>query len=291
MKKVLAGFLLAAALTGCGPKHASFVKVDSVALGRVVIYRNGVAYYERRATVRGGTLTVSVPRDRVDDFLKSLTVVDARSHKPLPVSIPREQANDGNYLVMKLQVPSSEPADVVLTYVTESPAWKPSYRVVVGKDDKVLVEGWAIVDNTSGEDWKDVRVGVGSSSALSFKYDLWSVRQVHRDTLASEEKFAVAPPTGISPYGGGTDQGGEVALAELGDDEIRRPQGHPGTSPPTASRASVTRRRTSRPTRRSRPRSRRWAVARGPRARRCGPRPRRPPPRLATSASPRATSR
>jgi DNA-binding protein len=233
MKKILAGFLLAAAMTGCGPKHANFVKVDDVALGRVVIYRNGVAYYERRATVSGGILTVSVPRDRVDDFLKSLTVVDALSRKPLPVSIPREQSNDGEYLVMKLQLPSKEPADVVLTYVTESPAWKPSYRVVVGKDKKVLVEGWAIVDNTSGEDWKGVRVGVGSSSALSFKYDLWSVRQVHRETLASEEKFAVAPPSGISPYGGAVaDADGEVALAELGDDEIRRPQGHPEAPPP-----------------------------------------------------------
>ncbi len=229
MKKVLAGFLLAAALAGCGPKHSNFVKVDDVALGRVVIYRNGVAYYERRATVKGGFLTVSVPRDRVDDFLKSLTVVDAISKQPLPVSIPREQASDGDYLVMKLQLPSKAPADVVLTYVTESPAWKPSYRVVVGDKGKVMVEGWAIVDNTSGEDWKDVLVGVGSSSALSFKYDLWSVRQVHRETLASEEKFAVAPPSGISPYGGAgpTATGGETALAELGDDEIRRPQGHP----------------------------------------------------------------
>ena len=227
MKKLLAGILLSAALVGCGPKHANFVKVDDVALGRVVIYRNGVAYYERRATVSGGVLTVSVPRDRVDDFLKSLTVVDAISKQPLPVSIPREQAADGDYLVMKLQLPSKAPADVVLTYVTESPAWKPSYRVVVGDKGKVLVEGWAIVDNTSGEDWKGVRVGVGSSSALSFKYDLWSVRQVHRETLASEEKFAVAPPSGISPYGGGDTSGGEVALAELGDDEIRRPQGHP----------------------------------------------------------------
>src|SRR6476661_6820827 len=106
MKKRLAGFLLAAALTtGCGPKHGSFVKVDNVALGRVVVYRNGVAFYERRATVTGGALTVSVPRDRVDDFLKSLTVVDAITGNPLPVSIPRDQASDGNYLIMKLQLP------------------------------------------------------------------------------------------------------------------------------------------------------------------------------------------
>jgi hypothetical protein len=229
MKKVLAGFLLSAALAGCGPKHASFVKVDSVALGRVVVYRNGVAFYERRATVTGGTLTVSVPRDRVDDFLKSLTVVDAISGKPLPVSIPRDQATDGNYLVMKLQLPTKDKADVVLTYVTESPSWKPSYRVVVSNKGKVMLEGWAIVDNTSGEDWKDVKVGVGSSSALSFKYDLWSVRQVQRETLQSEERFAVAPPTGISPYGGTSGAGatGEAVLTELGDDEIRKPVGHP----------------------------------------------------------------
>src|SRR5262245_56533765 len=211
MRKTLAGFLLAAALAGCGLRH-NYIKVDNVALGRVVVYRNGVAFYERRATVTGGTLTVSVPRDRVDDFLKSLTVVDALSRKPLPVSIPRQQSDDGSYLVMKLQLPTKDKADVVLTYVTESPSWKPSYRVVVGAKGKVMLEGWAIVDNTSGEDWKGVRVGVGSSSALSFKYDLWSVRQVQRETLAAEEKFAVAPPTGISPYGGarpGEATGGE----------------------------------------------------------------------------------
>jgi hypothetical protein len=114
--------------------------------------------------------------------------------------------------------------------VTESPSWKPSYRVVVGGKGKVMLEGWAIVDNTSGEDWKGVKVGVGSSSALAFKFDLWSVRQVQRETLASEEQFAVAPPTGISPYGGagpaGT-SGGEAILTELRDDEIRLPDGHP----------------------------------------------------------------
>src|SRR5690349_24910679 len=104
MRKRLAGFLLSAALAGCGPKHASYVKVDNVALGRVVVYRNGVAFYERRATVTGGMLTVSVPRDRVDDFLKSLTVVDAISGNPLPVSIPRQQTEDGTNLVMRLQL-------------------------------------------------------------------------------------------------------------------------------------------------------------------------------------------
>ncbi|MFT3691657.1 MAG: hypothetical protein QM831_00865 [Kofleriaceae bacterium] len=225
MKKLLAAFLLTAA---CAPKGASFVKVDNVALGRVVVYRNGVAFYERRATVTGGQLTVMVPRDRVDDFLKSLTVTDALSGKALPISIPRQQAGDGTNLEMHLQLPNTNKADVVLTYVTESPAWKPSYRVAVGNNGKVMLEGWAIVDNTSGEDWKGVMVGVGSSSALSFKYDLWSVRQIQRETLQTDAQFALAPPTGLSPYGGNVkaDESQQM-VAELDDAEIRRPDGHP----------------------------------------------------------------
>jgi OmpA family len=226
MNKPFAAILLAGALSACTPKHATFIKVDDVTLGRVVVYRNGVAYYERRATVTGGTLTVSVPRERVDDFLKSLTVIDARTGKPLPVSIPREPADaNGPYLEMSLRLADAEPTDVVLTYVTESPAWKPSYRVVMEPKGKVLIEGWAIVDNTSGEDWKNVLVGVGSSSALSFRYDLWSVRQIERETLQAEARFAVAPPTAISPYD--ASRGGPALLTELGDDEIRLPEGHP----------------------------------------------------------------
>ena len=240
MHKRLAGILSIAALAACGPKHASFVKVDDVKLGRVVIYRNGVAFYERRTQVAGGALTVSVPRDRVDDFLKSLTVVDARSNQPLPVSIPRQQTDDGTNLVMTLQLPTTAPADVVLTYVTEAPAWKPSYRVVVGDNHDVMLEGWAIVDNTSGEDWKNVLVGVGSSSALSFRYDLWSVRQVQRETLANEAKFAIAPPTGVSPYA--ATRPGEAdseVLSELHDDEIRRPPGSPGATGSSLSEADL----------------------------------------------------
>jgi outer membrane protein OmpA-like peptidoglycan-associated protein len=57
-----------------------------------------------------------------------------------------------------------------------------------------------VVDNVSGEDWKDVTVGVGSTSALSFRYDLHSVRVVERETLGDERAFAAAGPMGGSPY-------------------------------------------------------------------------------------------
>ena len=106
---------------------------------------------------------------------------------------------------MQIKLQGASPHDLKLSYVTEAPAWKPSYRVVLGTDKKVGMVGWAIVDNTSGEDWNNVRLGVGASSALSFRFDLRSVRLVDRETLQANDLFAQAPPTGEATYGGQND--------------------------------------------------------------------------------------
>jgi hypothetical protein len=191
---------------GCTRPAPSYIGVDGVALGRVVIYRNGVAYYERKATVVGDKLVVRVPRERVDDFLKSLKVTDVDSGETVAVTIPRDKSSSDGDLNMVLRLPTQSSAKstatrtVNMTYVTEAPAWKPSYRVVVSANGSVDLEAWAIIDNTSGEDWKNVLVSVGSSSAMSFRYDLWRVQTVDRDLLASDERLAIAPPVGATPF-------------------------------------------------------------------------------------------
>lgn len=197
MRKAHLLSLLAPVAFGCSAT-TSYVDSDTT-LGRIVVYRNGVAYYERTAEVSGDTLELKVPADKVDDFLKSLTVIDAATKKPAPIAYPTRPnavANDGTVTMNVKLTGGDKPKKLLLTYVTESPSWKPSYRVVIGDNGKVTLMGWAIVDNTSGEDWKNVRLGVGSSSALSFRYDLSSIRSVARETLSPEDLFAQAPPTG-----------------------------------------------------------------------------------------------
>jgi hypothetical protein len=171
-------------------------------LGRVVVYRNGIAYFERTARVDGDTLKLQVPADKVDDFLKSLSVVDAKTGAPAPVAYPTtHQAPENGLIEMKITLQGDTPHDLKLSYVSEAPSWKPSYRMVLGKNGKVSVQAWAIVDNTSGEDWENVQLGVGSSSALSFRFDLRSLRLVQRETLRQDDLFAQAPPMGGAAYG------------------------------------------------------------------------------------------
>ena len=40
-------------------------------------------------------------------------------------------------------------------YVVEAPIWKTSYRLVLDKDGKPYLQGWAVVENPTDEDWAD----------------------------------------------------------------------------------------------------------------------------------------
>ncbi|MEM9693146.1 MAG: DUF4139 domain-containing protein [Myxococcota bacterium] len=188
------GFI-AAMNIGCAAHKAV---VTDTTLGSVIVYRNGVAYFERYAEPGDDAIELKVPADRVDDFLKSLSIVDVKTGEAVPVSYPTQAFYEG-FVTMAIPLPQNH-ARLRITYVTEAPAWKPSYRVVLQEGDKARLQGWAVVDNASGEDWKRVKVGVGSTSALSFRYDLHSVRLVERETLSSGERLAAAPPSGGSPY-------------------------------------------------------------------------------------------
>jgi hypothetical protein len=196
---ILCSMLLVA---GCGARPAKLAAnpdaarpaalAENTTLGRVVVYRNGVAYFERHAHVTGDALVLSVPADKIDDLLKSLTVTDVRTKQPAPVAY-RTDVQPGKDSVVEMTIGLSGPAphDLLLSYVAEAPAWKPSYRVVMGQDGEIDLQGWTVIDNASGEDWSGVRVGVGSSAALSFRHDLRSIRDVPRDTMRTNAPFAL----------------------------------------------------------------------------------------------------
>ncbi len=204
----------------------TYVRADDATLGRVVVYRNGIAYFERRARTTGDKLDLTVPDNKINDFLKSLNVVDAADGSNLPVSFPTRRVTGKGDVVMTIQLPDSRPRDVILTYISDAPAWKPTYRVMVDAKGKVSLAGWAIVDNTSGEDWNNVRVGVGASSALSFRYDLRTVHRVHRQTLRVAQIFSPPPPRGGGVHRG-PPAGARRVVMQFDDKDIWRPSGHP----------------------------------------------------------------
>ncbi len=289
--------LVALASTGCSHDSRSrFPSAESpLELERVVLYRNGIGYFERSGTIDGNVLTLKVRKDQINDLLKSLTVVERKSGRAVSVSMPLDPQSWANAALATLQpgrgnlaevldalrgtevtlstsdgtlsgrivmvepleeAPSETnglrpmPAptrdhritllegdalrvtklsrvkgvrfsdgdlamqfgrtldasagegmfqqvqvsirlegasshDLLVSYVAAAPMWKPTYRVVLPKAGKgtALLQGWAVVDNTSGEDWSQVALGLTSGAPIAFRYDLHTPRDVARSDL------------------------------------------------------------------------------------------------------------
>jgi hypothetical protein len=84
-------------------------------------------------------------------------------------------------------------------YVVENPIWKTSYRLVLSakKAEAPYLQGWAVVDNASDEDWQGVRMALISGRPISFKMDLYTPLYVPRPTVVPD-LFASLNPVAYS---------------------------------------------------------------------------------------------
>ena len=96
------------------------------------------------------------------------------------------------------------------SYMTPSAVWKSSYRLIFAPQGEPTLEGWAIIDNTSGEDWSNVKLSVVSGRPISFITQLYEPRYVQRPLAELAENRPVAPVVlqgGIAGYGAGVGGG------------------------------------------------------------------------------------
>ena len=290
--------LITIAATACSSSRLKYPSADAtLRLSRVVLYRNGIGYFEREGRVDGDVLRLKVRKDQINDLLKSLTVVKRDGGQALSVSMPLDPQSwanaalatlapgrgslaevldslrgtrvslattdgtlrgrvlmvevvenaapesggrarrpepvakqdhkitlldedemrvvmlsnikgitleDGDLAMqfhrsldatagegmfqqveVSIRLSGASSHDLVVSYVVPAPMWKPTYRVVLpeGGKGKALLQGWAVVDNTSGEDWNDVRLALTSGAPIAFRYDLHTPRDVERTDL------------------------------------------------------------------------------------------------------------
>ncbi len=91
---------------------------------------------------------------------------------------------------------------VRVSYVIENPIWKTSYRLVLSQEGKPYLQGWAVVENATDEDWNEVGMGLISGRPISFKMDLYNPLYVQRPMVEPELFASLRPPT----YAGGFNQ-------------------------------------------------------------------------------------
>src|SRR5262245_8151722 len=111
--------------------------------------------------------------------------------------------------------------DLFVSYVLETPVWKVSYRLLLDDSGSALLQGWAIVDNTSQTDWENVELSLVSGLPVSFVQDLYSPLYRRRPVVRMEEELALAPQT----HEGGFSEEAKVLAEAAADEEIGADQG------------------------------------------------------------------
>jgi hypothetical protein len=120
---------------------------------------------------------------------------------------------------------SGGPSEVELGYVTAAPVWKSSYRLSLTGVANALLEGWAVIDNTSNDDWTGISLTLVSGLPVSFINPLYQPIYVARPTAQLKTDRAWQPKI----HGGAVEylRGNEPLLAaayepaEIGTGSIR----------------------------------------------------------------------
>jgi hypothetical protein len=85
--------------------------------------------------------------------------------------------------------------DLLVSYISEVPVWKSTYRIVIPNDGKPLLQGWAIVDNTVGEDWRNVELALVAGAPQSFVQELSQPYYTRRPVVPLPENALLTPQT------------------------------------------------------------------------------------------------
>jgi hypothetical protein len=87
--------------------------------------------------------------------------------------------------------------NLYVSYISEVPIWKTTYRIVLPSkpEKKPLLQGWAIVDNTIGEDWTDVELSLVAGAPHSFIQALSQPYYGRRPVVAMPDSFQLTPQT------------------------------------------------------------------------------------------------
>jgi hypothetical protein len=88
--------------------------------------------------------------------------------------------------------------DLFVSYISEVPVWKATYRLVLpnsAEPRKPLLQGWAIVDNTVGEDWENVELSLVAGAPQSFIQSISRPYYVQRPVVPLPDRVLLSPQT------------------------------------------------------------------------------------------------
>jgi hypothetical protein len=124
--------------------------------------------------------SIKVTNEKLDSELRKALTLLASSH-------------DTDKKTVTLSFLGHGKRQVRVGYIQETPVWKTSYRLLVDDENPPLLQGWAIVENTTENDWSGVSLALVSGRPISFVMDLYQPLYVARPRVEMELYASLRP--------------------------------------------------------------------------------------------------
>lgn len=129
---------------------------------------------------------------RLDDVTQ-IKLLDPRLDQEFRAALTTlASGSDNQRRTVTLHFAGSGRRPVSVGYITESPLWKISYRLLLGDAGKAAFQGWALVENTGDEDWSAIHLSLVSGRPISFIQDLYQPLYLPRPIVQAD---IIASPT------------------------------------------------------------------------------------------------
>ncbi len=110
--------------------------------------------------------------------------------------------------VLRLISKGSDKRKLRVAYLAAAPVWKTSYRLVLDPAPdakKATLQGWATLENLSGQDWKGVALTLVSGRPVAYKQALYRAYMIDRPEAPLDVGAALTPDVdrgGLDLHGG-----------------------------------------------------------------------------------------
>jgi hypothetical protein len=150
--------------------------------------------------IAGGTIR-SVPLDEVQRVDLEDTQLQEELHKAL---LALAQARDQGKKPVLIAFEGVGERRVRVGYIVEIPIWKTSYRLLLPErpEEPAKIQGWAIVENQTDNDWNDAHLSLVSGRPISFVQELYAPLYLPRPLIQPELYAGLRPQTyesGLEP--------------------------------------------------------------------------------------------
>lgn len=181
--------------------------------GRIISINEETASAEGDRTItrhRVGVMTENGLKQFVLEEASSVSFADPVLNRQIGQALAAiAEHREGQGRTLKIRLNGSGTRKVTVAYVVETPLWKSSYRATTLDPGTARLQGWAILENVTGNDWTNIDLTVVTGNPVTFRQALYATYYVNRPEVPVEIVGRILPRP---------DQGGIAAKSEAMDE-------------------------------------------------------------------------